>query len=42
MLLHCVKSRKKTENKTQGSQRQIKKRSFYQNVQCLIIKDQDL
>ena len=25
MLLHCVKSRKKSENKTQGSQRQIKK-----------------
>ena len=41
MLSYCLKCRKKTESKNPKLQRQIKE-NFYQNVQCMAVKDQDL
>ena len=44
MLLYCFKcTKKKKKVKTKTSQRQIKKEKwFYQNEQCMKIRNQDL
>ena len=43
MISFCLKYRRNTQSKTRGMQRQKNENQcFYQNVQCMIVKDHDL
>ena len=43
MLSYCLKCRKNTESKKWGLQKQKKENQcFFQNVQCVAVKHQDL